>query len=164
MGLIHTCTEIRRRLISAVEVDLGLVLIREGDGQPSGLPRLLFREADVLVSLRVCYGTWSGSGLFWVPRCTGSMGLEVGLPGLLPGLGGTGMGLVPGGGRVGQELVAAPGRVIQEEKVLCGPIGWDIGFVQSTVRVVNGQFLFGCSPCHVSIVHRSRRASAWPLQ
>lgn len=54
MGLIHTCTEIRRRLISAVEVNLSLVLIRKGDGRPGGLPGLVFLETDALVRLGAC--------------------------------------------------------------------------------------------------------------
>lgn len=54
MGLIHTCTKIRRRLISTVEMNLRLVLIRKGDSRHSGLPSLVFRENDVIVTLRLC--------------------------------------------------------------------------------------------------------------
>lgn len=129
MGLIRACTEIRRRLVAAVEMKLRLVLVGEGDRGRSGPPRLLSGETEVIVRLRVCYRNGRDSGLFWVPRCIGAMGLEAQLVELLPRFGGTGVGTIPHGCRVGHSLVRVPGGTVLEEKLLCRPVRGEASFI-----------------------------------
>lgn len=73
------------------------------------------------------------------------MGLEVCLVELLPRLHRTGMGAIPDSRCVWYELVTGPRCTALEDELLCRPVGREVGFIESNMRVGTRQSVFSCS-------------------